>query len=268
MSPSSPVPGRATASRPLSGAPYPSPTCRYVDLFGFCQKNPNAMDIAIEEAKAMMKQWGSKDPTFLLTNSRLTFNMTMTPDKTSYVTQGPDGVQRLRDGPNIGSYRGLSIINTKQIAMEDGAPPRDILRRRVRTAEYYRIPAIDGVKERNKMYSFYNETKDAWDKFDWETLYNKSIIGHRQNNEGKLIMPESNDDKWELIILRPNIEHNMLGIIMGRGGLEDLGGTLWGQTEVVFFPPFFSFFFPCCPGPSTAPARTLTSRHAVERVRR
>ena len=38
--------------------------------------------------------------------------------------------------------------------------------------------------------------------------------------------------KWELVIVRPNIEHNMLGIIMGRGGIEDLGATLWGQTEL------------------------------------
>ena len=31
--------------------------------------------------------------------------------------------------------------------------------------------------------------------------------------------------------MRPNIEHQMLGIIMGQGG-ENLGHTLWGQTEL------------------------------------
>jgi hypothetical protein len=35
----------------------------------------------------------------------------------------------------------------------------------------------------------------------------------------------------EIVIVRPNIEHNMLGIIMGMGGSE-LGHTLWGQTEL------------------------------------
>jgi len=35
----------------------------------------------------------------------------------------------------------------------------------------------------------------------------------------------------EIVILRPNIEHQMLGIIMGQGG-ENLGNTLWGQTEL------------------------------------
>jgi hypothetical protein len=35
----------------------------------------------------------------------------------------------------------------------------------------------------------------------------------------------------ELVIVRPNIEHNMLGVIMGLGG-DSLGNTLWGQTEL------------------------------------
>jgi hypothetical protein len=35
----------------------------------------------------------------------------------------------------------------------------------------------------------------------------------------------------EFVIIRPNIEHNMLGIIMGLAGSE-LGYTLWGQTEL------------------------------------
>jgi hypothetical protein len=33
------------------------------------------------------------------------------------------------------------------------------------------------------------------------------------------------------VIVRPNIEHNMLGVILGQGG-SDLGSTLWGQTEL------------------------------------
>ena len=35
----------------------------------------------------------------------------------------------------------------------------------------------------------------------------------------------------EIVIVRPNIEHNMLGVIMGMGG-DSLGHTLWGQTEL------------------------------------
>jgi hypothetical protein len=37
---------------------------------------------------------------------------------------------------------------------------------------------------------------------------------------------------FSFMLIRPNIEHNMLGVMMGRGGVEDLGATFWGQTEL------------------------------------
>jgi hypothetical protein len=46
------------------------------------------------------------------------------------------------------------------------------------------------------------------------------------------VITEMDVAKYELVIVRPNIEHNMLGIIMGKGGIEPLGATLWGQTEL------------------------------------
>jgi hypothetical protein len=36
----------------------------------------------------------------------------------------------------------------------------------------------------------------------------------------------------EIVIVRPNIEHYMLGIILGKGGENSLGSTFWGQTEL------------------------------------
>jgi len=38
-----------------------------------------------------------------------------------------------------------------------------------------------------------------------------------------------------LLVVRPNIEHEMLGMILGRGGSDELGATLWGQTELSCF---------------------------------
>ena len=123
----------------------------------------------IEEAKAVLRTWGAAEPNFLLTNSKLTFQMTMIPEKTQYLTMGPDGVRKLRDGPNISSYRGLKIINSRAFSMEEGAPPRDVLRRRVRVAEYYRIPYEENVEQ--KSFAFYDESKDAWQKFSWNDLF-------------------------------------------------------------------------------------------------
>ena len=145
-------------------------------------------DIMIEEAKAILRTWGAAEPNFLLTNSKLTFQMTMIPEKTQYLTQGPDGVRKLREGPNIGSYRGLKIINSRAFSMEEGAPPRDVLRRRVRVAEYYRIPYEQNVEQ--KSFAFYDESKDAWQKFSWHDLYRMAQIGD-------IAERDSNSADWE-----------------------------------------------------------------------
>lgn len=139
----------------------PAQTCReFADLFGMMQKNVNALDILIEEGKAILRTWGGPMPDFLLCNSKLTFQMTMTPEKTNYITQGIDGVKRLRQGPDLGNYRGLSVIHSRAFSMETGQQPRDVLRRRVRTAEYYRI--LPSKKNVNREFEFYNEERDTW----------------------------------------------------------------------------------------------------------
>ena len=101
--------------------------CReFVDLFGIMQKNNNALDILIEEAKTTLRSWGSQEPSFMLTNSKLTMQMTMTPEKTSYLNHGPEGQKLLKQGPSLQNYRGLSIINSRSFATEEGARPRDL----------------------------------------------------------------------------------------------------------------------------------------------
>ena len=52
-----------------------------------------------------------------------------------------DGKKKLAQGPDLPSYRGVSIINSRKFSMA----PRDMLRRRVRVSEHYRIPwDLDG----------------------------------------------------------------------------------------------------------------------------
>jgi len=158
--------------------------CReFVDLFGMMQKNTNALDILIEEAKAILKTWGGPEPDFMLCNSKLTFQLTMNPEKTNYMTQGIDGVKRLRQGPDLASYRGLSIVHSRAFAMEVGQHPRDVLRRRVRTAEYYRIPPR---KENLYLeFEFYNEERDTW-----FTLSFKDLLRYARYDENQFSVPD------------------------------------------------------------------------------
>lgn len=157
-----------------------SAICRqYVDLFGFMQKNPNALDILIEDAKLNIRLWGGKEPTFLLCNQKLTFQLTMNPERTSFVSQGYDGVKRLREGPTLAKYRGLQIIHSRKYELETNTEPRDILRRRVRVGEYYRIPP---QTTDNWFVELYDEARDSWFKLTKNDLDNYSSIDGRRND--------------------------------------------------------------------------------------
>jgi hypothetical protein len=161
----------------------------FADLFGMMQKNVNALDILIEEGKAILRTWGGPMPDFLLCNSKLTFQMTMTPEKTNYITQGIDGVKRLRQGPDLGSYRGLNIIHSRAFTMELGQHPRDVLRRRVRTAEYYRI--LPDKRNATREFELYNEERDNWFSLSFHDLlrYARYIhTGDDNGNAGKIDM--------------------------------------------------------------------------------
>ena len=148
----------------------------YLDLFGMLQKNPNAMDILIEEAKNTFQQWNSKPPDFILLNAKITFQMTMTPEKTQYLTQGYDGIKRLKDGPNLPVYRGLRVINTRSFSLETNAHPRDLLRRKVRVAEYYRIPWHD--ENPTRIFQMYDESRDRFFSFTYNDCLKWARLVH------------------------------------------------------------------------------------------
>lgn len=148
--------------------------CRvYTDLFGFFSKNENALDYLIEDAKNHLQTWGSKPPTFMLCNRNLTKGLTMLPEKTMYYTNGPDGKQRLAAGPELPSYRGLSFINTRKFSLDAGTAPRDLLRRRVRVSEHYRIPW--NIENFNKRYEFYDQSRDSMFYLSWYQIWTASM---------------------------------------------------------------------------------------------
>jgi hypothetical protein len=47
-----------------------------------------------------------------------------------------------------------------------------------------------------------------------------------------ILKAKGSNEAVEYVIVRPCVEHSMLGVILGRGGSEELGNTLWGQTEL------------------------------------
>ena len=258
----------------------------YVNMFGYMQKNTNALDILIEDAKQLLRGWGAAEPNFLMLNSRLTFNLNMLPEKTEYFTQGPDGARRLAQGPDIKSYRGIRIINSRAFPIEEGSAPRDLLRRRVRVAEFYLLPncastpstpaapsasGAEGGEDRiagggaraavgssgaggaaaegggggedaQGEVRMYDESSDSFVVIPYAKLleqcrrFIKRANGERRGPDDPLSVVRIPDTIQSVLLLRPNIEHQMLGIIMGTGGsIDTLGATVWGQTELSCF---------------------------------
>lgn len=259
----------------------------YVNMFGMLQKNVNGLDILIEDAKQLLRGWGAAEPNFLLVNSRLTFSLQMNPERTQYLTQGPDGQKRLEEGPDVKAYRGIRIIHSRAFPIEEGSAPRDLLRRRVRVAEFYVVPnctSSDGggalpaaepaaAEEVSTGLSrsaagaassrgggeaaggpashhpndaqgdvrLYDESSDSWVVIPYRKLLEQcrrfiaraNSAGQRRTRDDPLKDVVIPDEIGAVLLLRPNIEHWMLGIIMGKGGsIDDLGATLWGQTEL------------------------------------
>jgi hypothetical protein len=258
----------------------------YVNTFGFMQKNVNGLDILIEDAKQLLRGWGASEPNFLMLNSRLTFNLNMLPERTEYLTQGPDGQRRLAQGPDVKSYRGIRIIHSRSFPIEEGSAPRDLLRRRVRVSEFYLLPNCSGgdgapsnqqdaavdpllrvaggearfpdqggggeggrgaapqAGDAQGEVRLYDESSDSFVIIPYSKLLEQcrrfTTLANRTAAQRPPDDPLSEvripDTIQAVLLLRPNIEHQMLGIIMGTGGsIDSLGATLWGQTELSCF---------------------------------
>ena len=68
------------------------------------ETTPNALDFLFEDVKTQLRTWGAgSQPTVLMRNGKLTTQLTMLPEKTNYLTNGPDGLQRLAAGPDLPS---------------------------------------------------------------------------------------------------------------------------------------------------------------------
>jgi hypothetical protein len=94
----------------------------------------------------------------------------------------------------------------------------------------------------------YNTNSGAWPYLPSDYLFPKRDYSYPQFGHGVMNYSDSSmlappganlrdiriskdTEHIEVVIVRPNIEHYMMGIILGQGG-ESLGSTFWGQTEL------------------------------------
>jgi hypothetical protein len=85
------------------------------------------------------------------------------------------------------------------------------------------------------------ESERIWTILNDDELKNKfqNVLGYQDNGQYYPIseslavqITQVKADDIGVVVVRPNIEHEMLAITMGRGGTQELGATFWGQTEL------------------------------------
>ena len=90
----------------------------------------------------------------------------------------------------------------------------------------------------------YDESSDSFVVIGYSKLLEQcrrfitraNTAASRRQPEDPLSVVRIPDTIEAVLLLRPNIEHQMMGIIMGTGGsIDTLGATLWGQTELSCF---------------------------------
>jgi hypothetical protein len=176
---------------------------KYVDMFGMCQKNPNGLDVLIEDAREVFKKWGASEPSFMLTNSKLGYQQNMTLEKTQYLTNGVDGIKRLKSGPDLKSYRGLNVINSRHFSMEAGRQPRDLLNRRVRVAEHYKLPPYTATELSQNTVLLYDQGRDQMAPVSCKDLYDSSRLVYPPGVRG------DNDPEFEEILALEKDKENI-----------------------------------------------------------
>ena len=210
----------------------------YIHVFGL-MRSGHAMAVIIEETKSIIKGRGGEEPDFMLCSRKLCSLLDTTKQRTSYVTWGPDGKKLLKDGPPMRMYRSLKIIKSKAFSLDEGSAARDILRRRVRVGEFYNgcLTGLESVQ-------LYNEDSDRFELLNIDTIWSSMADGNGMRCAATPRMAAGfteyaksrgsttgHDNARGLMLLRCNIEHFMLGVVLGKGGMDHLGGTLWAQTE-------------------------------------
>jgi len=211
----------------------------YINVFGL-MRSAHATAMVIEEAKSAIKACGGAEPDFMLCSRKLCAQLATTKEPSSYAARGADGAKISKQGPAVRMFRGLKIIKSRAFSLDEGSAARDILRRRVRVGEFY-----NGCLTGLASVQLYNEDSNRFELLDMDTIWSsvadargmrcgatpRMVAGFAESAKARG-STTGHDSAQGLMLLRCNIEHFMLGVILGKGGMDHLGATLWGQTEV------------------------------------
>ena len=155
------------------------------------QKQPNGLDIAIEQAKQRMGRYGAKPDTLVIPPKISIYLSMVRPEKTQYYIAGPAGAKNLRQGPDaMASFRGLKVFETRGFDVYQGEVPIDIGLRRRQVGEFYVVTdnstpnsvADKGWSSNSMSTIVYDESIDNWRKISFRDMLNS--CGRYNDSDG------------------------------------------------------------------------------------
>ena len=174
-------------------------------------------------------------------------------EKLSYQLAGPEGAARFEAGVagfEAKAFRGMGIFTSMPYEVNDDTDSLQMLQRSTQVGEFYRMaPSPTPLKERKdgvRDIIIYDEESDKHVHITWKAAFEAlptsvtsqdgswknfkkpdGTLYNAPNADGKLA---ANDD-WEIVIVRPFMEHLMMSAVMAVSG-RDTGATLFGPADM------------------------------------
>jgi hypothetical protein len=218
------------------------------------------LDKAVEEGKSRMSRYGVT-PNMLVVPPQLMLYMALAPnEKIEYNKAGPAGPGRFEAGVagyEARAFRGLGVFTSTPYEVNDDTDSLQMLQRSSQVGEFYRMayPAtgtVDKFKEADveagKGQSaamdivIYDEEGDKHQHITFEEAVKacpatdeqlKEAFGTSFTAKATAIKnaKKGEDPGFEVVIVRPFIEHHMMSTVMTVAG-RDTGATLFGPADM------------------------------------
>jgi len=190
-----------------------------IDNYASIVREEKRLDIIYERHKRLMQRVGAEPDLLILPPESQIYLSMIPPEKTKYLTAGPDGVLMYKNGPkSLTRFRdGTHVFETRDFNVYENSPPIDLLTRAISISEYYgmlfkdwRNDDISNYQTRWRDSWLYDENKDDFVKisfrdafchakiFDKDGNYHSSLIKlvqvYNDEDRGSKYMQQDYDD--------------------------------------------------------------------------
>ncbi len=179
-----------------------------IDNYASIVREEKRLDIIYERHKRLMQRVGAEPDLLILPPESQIYLSMIPPEKTKYLTAGPDGVLMYKNGPkSLTRFRdGTNVFETRDFNVYENSPPIDLLTRAISISEYYgmlfkdwRNDEISNYQTRWRDTWLYDENKDDFVKIPFRDAFKHAKIfdkdGNYHSSLKKLVQSYNSEDR-------------------------------------------------------------------------